>query len=128
MTRNNKGESPGMRGYIESADTLIADGISSVKAALKNDDVRGGSAVAEPDKTPLFLLGSSMGGAIAVEVATGLAAMDIQVAGLVLLAPMLGPVSTLKWQASTACSAVCMRVQHGAIFCSDLLLHDQFAV
>eukprot|EP00729_Bicosta_minor_P008659 gene8659-32798_t len=85
------GESPGMRGYIESADTLIADGISSVKAALKNDDVRGGSAVAEPDKTPLFLLGSSMGGAIAVEVATGLAAMDIQVAGLVLLAPMLGP-------------------------------------
>ena len=86
------GESPGMRGYIESADTLIVDGINSVQAVLKI--ARGGSTVIAPD-APLFLLGSSMGGAIAVEVATGLAAMEVQVAGLVLLAPMLGPVSTL---------------------------------
>ena len=75
------GESPGLNGYIESADALIIDGINAAQAALRESYTG----------CPLFLLGSSMGGAIAVEVAAALAAMEIGVAGLVLLAPMLAP-------------------------------------
>jgi acylglycerol lipase len=75
------GESPGLRGYIDSADALIVDGIRAATAAA--------TPSAQPG--PVFLLGSSMGGAIAVQVASALAAMAVKLAGLVLLAPMLGP-------------------------------------
>ena len=77
------GESPGLRGFIESADAIIEDGINAAKDAATNRW-----------NHPLFLLGSSMGGAIAVAVASGLAAMGVEVAGLVLLAPMLAPAAS----------------------------------
>jgi alpha-beta hydrolase superfamily lysophospholipase len=42
-------------------------------------------------KEPVFLLGSSIGGAICVRCALALAEAHIDIAGLVLLAPMLAP-------------------------------------
>ena len=75
-----------MRGYIESADALIIDGLNAAQAAAKDAQSKW--------QHPLFLLGSSMGGAIAISVASGLAAMEIEVAGLVLLAPMLAPAAS----------------------------------
>ena len=86
------GESPGLNGYIESADALIIDGINAAQAALRESYTG----------CPLFLLGSSMGGAIAVEVAAALAAMEIGVAGLVLLAPMLAPAAGRDSRSSSA--------------------------
>lgn len=69
------GESEGLRGYLPSADILIED---SLKIA---DHVK----TQFPSKQ-LFLVGSSMGGTIALRVA-----MELKdtVAGVILLAPML---------------------------------------
>eukprot|EP00545_Synedropsis_sp_CCMP1620_P001045 CAMPEP_0119015120 /NCGR_PEP_ID=MMETSP1176-20130426/10572_1 /TAXON_ID=265551 /ORGANISM="Synedropsis recta cf, Strain CCMP1620" /LENGTH=295 /DNA_ID=CAMNT_0006968389 /DNA_START=47 /DNA_END=932 /DNA_ORIENTATION=+ len=68
------GESPGMRGYLPSADTLISDALKIADFAQKQF----------PDEK-LFLLGSSMGGTIALRVAMEMP----EVAGVILLAPML---------------------------------------
>ena len=74
------GESEGLRGFIYSPDALEEDGFMAVNAALD----------AYPT-LPLFLLGSSMGGAICHRVALRLPG---KVSGLVLLAPMLAPAAS----------------------------------
>ena len=74
------GESEGLRGFIYSADMLEEAGLAVVRAAREMHP-----------KEPVFLLGSSMGGAICVRCALALAVAHIDIAGLVLLAPMLAP-------------------------------------
>lgn len=69
------GRSPGTRGYLPSADILIQDGIAIAEYAAK-----------VYDGLSLFLLGSSMGGTIALSVAKEL---GDDVSGVILLAPML---------------------------------------
>jgi alpha-beta hydrolase superfamily lysophospholipase len=71
------GLSAGQRGFIHSAEQLETDALLFVGAAQR----------AHPH-LPLFLAGSSMGGAIAFQAAL---ALGDQVRGLVLLAPMLAP-------------------------------------
>ena len=71
------GKSPGDRGLIESAETLVQDGKAMVEYAT--------GLYSTPPK--LFLVGSSMGGAIALSVAQIMPKDAI--AGVVLLAPML---------------------------------------
>lgn len=73
------GQSGGKRGYLESADTVVKDGSTIVKYALSLYNAQ------RPSK--LFLVGSSMGGAIALSVAQELPKEDVT--GVVLLAPML---------------------------------------
>lgn len=69
------GKSPGMRGYLPSATTLIADAVAVAQHAMSMYP-----------GMPLFLVGSSMGGCIALHVSLEL---STGVCGLVLLAPML---------------------------------------
>jgi len=73
------GKSPGDRGLIESAEILVQDGKAMVEFA------KGLYKDYSPPK--LFLVGSSMGGAIALSVAQIMPKDSI--AGVVLLAPML---------------------------------------
>jgi acylglycerol lipase len=73
------GKSQGTRGYLPSAVTVIQDGIAIAEYATKIFDA---DAVA----VPIFLVGSSMGGTIALSVANEL---GNRVTGVVLLAPML---------------------------------------
>ena len=73
------GSSPGLRGYIPSCEALIQQAIAATEAA----------AAAHPG-LPVFLLGSSMGGAIALAVARRIE-KPVVVSGVVLLAPMLAP-------------------------------------
>lgn len=68
------GESDGLRGFLYSAPTLEDDGVAFVHAARE----------AHPT-LPLFLIGSSMGAALALRVSLRF----INVSGLALLAPML---------------------------------------
>ncbi len=91
------GRSQGMRGYLESAETVVADGESIVDYArsLYNHD----------NNLKLLLVGSSMGGAIALSVAHKLG--DAVVAGVILLAPML------KLNVSS--------IEHGALKCLAFL-------
>lgn len=70
------GKSPGTRGYLPSAETLVQDGIVVAEHAAKMYD----------GNSKLFLLGSSMGGTIALSVAMKL---GDRVSGVMLLAPML---------------------------------------
>ena len=80
------GESGGLRGYIASADALeqaAAAFIESAQAAHRG--------------LPLFLAGSSMGGAIAFRMALRLG--PERVCGIVLLAPMLAPAASASAQA-----------------------------
>jgi caffeoylshikimate esterase len=70
------GKSPGLRGYLERSDTVTADGITIATYATTLVD----------ETCKLILIGSSMGGAIALSVAQK---MHDMVAGVVLLAPML---------------------------------------
>ena len=73
------GQSEGTRGYLESADMVVLDGASIVEYA------KGWYARKGHDALNVVLVGSSMGGAIALSVAQ----MTDSVAGVVLLAPML---------------------------------------
>jgi len=82
------GLSGGQRGFIHSAEQLERDALIFVEAARQ----------AHP-QLPLFLAGSSMGGAIAFQAALEL---DDQVRGLVLLAPMLAPAASAGAQALLA--------------------------
>merc|ERR1740130_666084 len=79
------GLSGGQRGFIHSAEQLEADALLFVEVAQQ----------AHP-QLPLFLAGSSMGGAIAFQAALNLGG---QVRGLVLLAPMLAPAASAGAQA-----------------------------
>ena len=74
------GESEGLRGFIYSSDALEEVGLAAVSAAREGRPM-----------LPLFLLGSSMGGAIALQVALKL---GDNVSGVVLLAPMLAPAAS----------------------------------
>ena len=73
------GKSPGLQGYLSSVDELIEDAVGIAEYAR--------SLQPQESKAKIFLVGSSMGGAIALSVAERLG-VD-KVAGLVLLAPML---------------------------------------
>ena len=79
------GVSGGQRGFIHSAERLESDALLFVEAAQR----------AHP-QLPLFLAGSSMGGAIAFQAAL---ALGDEVRGLVLLAPMLAPAASAPAQA-----------------------------
>lgn len=94
------GESPGLRGYFSSADDLITDGITVARHAVTAHCSRGNANDGDGDPLPLFLVGSSMGGTIALAVANRLSeqspstdASDATAAralrGVMLLAPML---------------------------------------
>ena len=69
------GRSEGLKGYLESVESVIADGVAMVEHAQTLYPGKG-----------LFLVGSSMGGAIALLVSQSI---DKKVSGVVLLAPML---------------------------------------
>jgi acylglycerol lipase len=69
------GRSPGTRGYLSSASVLIEDGVAIAKHAKESNP-----------GISLVLIGSSMGGTIALSVAKEIGDM---VSGVVLLAPML---------------------------------------
>jgi acylglycerol lipase len=71
------GKSPGLRGCLPSREILIQDAMAIA------DYARG---LAAADKAKCFLLGSSMGGTVALTVAQQ---MTDKIAGVVLLAPML---------------------------------------
>lgn len=77
------GKSEGSRGYVSSAETLVDDGAAIVTFAE--------SLYSNESKCPpVFLVGSSMGGAIALSVAQKLPpTSSIDIKGVVLLAPML---------------------------------------
>ena len=97
------GASPGIRGYLDGADHLVKCGLAVAEhgAALCR------SSSASDKDLPLFLVGSSMGGTIALAVALELSKKqkkikgkddssskddshpEVAVAGVVLLAPML---------------------------------------
>lgn len=72
------GASPGKRGLLTGVDDLIEDGIAVAIRAMADSSQNG--------DLPLFLVGSSMGGAIALAVANRI---TDTVNGVVMLAPML---------------------------------------
>jgi alpha-beta hydrolase superfamily lysophospholipase len=74
------GKSPGLKGFLPSVEELIEDAVGIAEYAR---------SLLQPQESnaKIFLVGSSMGGAIALSVAERLG-VD-KVAGLVLLAPML---------------------------------------
>lgn len=90
------GRSPGPRGLIASADDLVKDGMAITVYAKR----------CHPD-LPIFLAGSSMGGAVALAVSHEFEVMrsknaeagatDAVVSGMVLMAPMVS-VSVPRWQ------------------------------
>jgi len=77
------GRSEGIRGFLQSADTVISDGIQIVDYAR--------NLYRDQPNLKLLLVGSSLGGAIALAIAHRLNKDDAAaaVAGVVLLAPML---------------------------------------
>lgn len=103
------GKSPGLRGYLPGAEALVLLGTGIAKYALQQQQQQqqGTDGNHQGDKTlPLFLVGASMGGTIALAVARNLQEQQATsatgsdasnptninaspVAGVVLLAPML---------------------------------------
>ena len=75
------GASPGVRGLLTGVGDLIDDGIAIVNHAIADS-----STIKLNADLPLFLIGSSMGGAIALSVANK---MSEKMNGVVMLAPML---------------------------------------
>eukprot|EP00934_Nitzschia_sp_Nitz4_P000447 Nitzschia sp. Nitz4//scaffold375_size13900//4380//5246//NITZ4_008965-RA/size13900-processed-gene-0.5-mRNA-1//1//CDS//3329549642//447//frame0 len=73
------GKSEGTRGYMKSADSVLSFGSQVVEYAQ-------GLFPHDSSSIPTFLVGSSLGGAIALSVAH---ALEQSVAGVLLLAPML---------------------------------------
>ena len=92
------GLSGGQRGFIHSAEQLEADALLFVEVAQQ----------AHP-QLPLFLAGSSMGGAIAFQAALNLGG---QVRGLVLLAPMLAPAASAGAQVLWHCASALSDLGH----------------
>lgn len=84
------GQTPGLRGYLPGRDTLLDDGIALVRYCCQEYMNPGGGGSCGK----LFLMGSSMGGTIALSVANRIATSsssidNIPIDGVVLLAPML---------------------------------------
>lgn len=73
------GRSEGMRGFLQDADTVISDGVHIVDYAR--------NLYRDEPTLKLLLVGSSMGGAMALAIAQRL--NNDAIAGVVLLAPML---------------------------------------
>lgn len=71
------GLSPGMRGFLTGSHDIIEDGVTMLKHAKSESGAN----------LPLFLLGSSMGGAIALKIAEQVEPGFVS--GVVMLAPML---------------------------------------
>mmetsp|Transcript_19677 Transcript_19677/g.32285 ORF Transcript_19677/g.32285 Transcript_19677/m.32285 type:complete len:316 (-) Transcript_19677:20-967(-) len=76
------GASPGKKGLLTGADDLVTDGIAVAKVAQKE-----ASSGEHGDNLPLYFVGSSMGGAIALTVADTLPEGSVN--GVIMLAPML---------------------------------------
>lgn len=72
------GKSEGLPGFLTSADDCIADGLAVAKYATELHQAKGA-----------VLLGSSMGGTIALQVANKWDGIHAELKGVVLLAPML---------------------------------------
>jgi acylglycerol lipase len=100
------GQSPGLTGYLASRELAVADGIAVARyakstvwqnapATTNGDDDANNKNSTVNVEPKCFLLGSSMGGTIALSVAQHMKKEEI--AGVVLLAPMLklsvGPMS-----------------------------------
>jgi len=101
------GKSPGLPGYLPSRDVLLEDGAAIVRHCCRTSSSQ--------DGVLCFLVGSSMGGTIALSVAQKLASSSqheqptgddkqpaIKIAGVALLAPMLqlsvsAPARSLLW-------------------------------
>ena len=98
------GLSPGLRGYIPNSQILIDDGITIAKSArtIVKDSIGkgagGNSDTSYVNTLKLFLVGSSMGGAIALSVAQQMTSSKSNgggddktesIDGVILLAPML---------------------------------------
>ena len=77
------GASPGKKGLLSGAQDLIEDGIAVAKVAMEEAESSG----EDGNKLPLFFVGSSMGGAIALTVADSLPEGSVN--GVIMLAPML---------------------------------------
>lgn len=75
------GASPGVRGLLTGVDHLVEDGVAIAKHAIADSSMMKSNV-----ELPLFLVGSSMGGAIALSVAKK---MSDKIKGVVMLAPML---------------------------------------
>ena len=103
------GLSPGLRGYIPNSQILIDDGITIAKNARQiikeSISITEGNDASYVDTLKLFLVGSSMGGAIALSVAQQMSTSSMEqkeggeagdgggggesIDGVILLAPML---------------------------------------
>lgn len=89
------GKSGGMRGYLESADDLIEDGIAMCQYAqsLYINENENDNENKNKNKIPLVLCGSSMGGAIALSVARKLSQASVDddsvIPMVIMMAPML---------------------------------------
>jgi acylglycerol lipase len=78
------GASPGKKGLLTGANNLIEDGVAVAKFAQEDASSTGEHG---RNKLPLFLVGSSMGGAIALAVADSLPEGTVN--GVIMMAPML---------------------------------------
>lgn len=82
------GSSPGTRGLLTGVDDLLEDGMAVAKHAAQD-------ASKTHKNLPLYLVGSSMGGAIALAVSSKMEVGTVQ--GVIMLAPMLSlKVSSLE--------------------------------
>jgi len=75
------GKSPGQRGFIESLESLLADAKTMVDFATRRFP-----------EVPVFALGSSMGGNVALHVS-----LETPLAGVVLLGPMIQTSAQPPW-------------------------------
>jgi acylglycerol lipase len=86
------GQSEGLPGFIASAEQCIADGLAVAQYAVERH-FGGDSPEKDNNNRNLILLGSSMGGTIALHVANqwnlSLLSSHVRLKGVVLLAPML---------------------------------------
>lgn len=84
------GASPGKRGLLTSVEDMIDDGIAVARYAAGDNVGRRDEGTEDEDEydemLPLFLVGSSMGGAMALAVSSRIPSM---VRGVIMLAPML---------------------------------------
>jgi len=91
MDMPGHGKSPGTRGLLPSAEDVVEDCVSVVTYAKENAL----SSCEKKQDLPLFLVGSSMGGALALRVSKQLPSSDVT--GVIMLAPMLSlKVSSLE--------------------------------
>ncbi len=80
------GRSPGMRGYVERFEDYLVDVQTVLDQVQTQHSITPPNSITPP-RTPLFLLGHSMGGAIATRFV--LEHPEVNLAGLILSAPAL---------------------------------------